>query len=449
VRHRLALLLLPVVLLGCPADGEPDPVPEIIDPLSRPAEPTLSVDSFAVSSACAECHPEHAAQWAVSSHAYAMVDPVFRALVEVRRADFDGAQDTFCLQCHTAIGTRGGEIVPNFEWDELSPVVQEGVTCESCHKVTSLERTWNSGHVFDPDGPLRGGIENPVDSPEHDSVYSELHTSAAFCGGCHDVVELDGLNLERPYEEWTESPSAEAGETCQDCHMPTRQGPAAVDLMTDRTLHDHRFVGIDIPLTEDFAPAEDVEELRVKIEELLATAASMEVTAEPIAAGETANLVVTVTNEIDGHNLPTGSTFLRQMWLEVTVTDADGAVLYETGHLDTNGDLRDHWSDLDPYGDPNLVTYGSKLTALDGSPELFPWRANEHTSASIPPRHDRTSTLFVPTTPATPGPLQVEARVRLRTHPPYLLRALGLSALIERVETYDLAEASAEVDLLD
>ena len=438
-------LALAVLLLGCPTEPEPPVVDPIIDPLSRPAEPTLDVSAFEPSETCAECHPDHAAQWAGSSHAYAMVDPVFRALVEVRRADHAGAQDTFCLQCHTAIGTRGGEIVPNFSWDALSPVVQEGVTCTACHQVTTVERAWNSGHVLAADAPMLGGIGDPVASAQHDSVESNLIGSALFCGGCHDVVELDGLQLERPYEEWTESPSADAGQTCQDCHMPPTTGEAATGTGVDRTLHDHRFVGIDVPLTDDFVAPEVVEDLRTRIGALLETAATMTASAEPVAPGETANLVVTVRNEIDGHNLPTGSTFIRQMWLDVTVTDADGAVVFRTGDLDANGDLKDHWSDLEPYGDPDLVTYGSRLTALDGSPELFPWRANEHTLSTIPPRHDRTSTLFVPTTAATNFPLQVSARVRLRTHPPFLLRALGLDELIPNVETWDLAEATTSI----
>lgn len=432
---------------GCPTEDPPDDLPPIVDPLSRPAEPTLSVGSFLPASECVACHPDHVARWESSSHAYAMVDPVFRALVEVRRADHDGAQDTFCLQCHTAIGTRGGEIVPGFAWEQLSPVVREGVTCEACHKVSALERTWNSGHVLDEGGPMYGPLQAPDGSAPHEHAYSELHTTSEFCAGCHEVIELDGLPLERPYSEWLESPSADDGQTCQDCHMPTYQGPAA-EGGDPRTLHDHRFVGIDVPLTEDFASPEQIAEVRGRVLELLDGAASLSLQAEPVAPGATLNLVATVHNNIPGHNLPTGSTFIRQMWLDVEVRDGTGAVLFQTGHLDANGDLRDHWSTLDAYGDPNLVTYGSRLTAPDGAPELFPWRASEHTSASIPPMHDRTSTFFVPTAANTTGPLQVTARVRLRTHPPFLLRALGLDALVPNVETYDLALAQTAVELL-
>ncbi len=433
------------LLAGCPTDEPVVDVDPIVDPLSRPAEPTLSPSSFQPSDDCAACHPDHAAQWATSSHAYAMVDPVFRALVELRRADFDGAQDSFCLQCHTAIGTRGGEIVPHFDWDALSPVVQEGVTCEACHRVSALERPWNSGHVIQEGGPVRGGIADPASSPAHEASFSDLLTGASFCGGCHDVIELGGLQLERPYEEWTEGPAPEEGRPCQSCHMPTTTGPAAVGGPSDRSLHDHRFVGIDVPLSEGFTTAAEEEVLRTRIGALLDGAASLDLVAAPFVPGEVVDVVATLHNHIDGHNLPTGSTFLRQAWLELTATDADGTVLYRTGDLDANGDLRDHWSSLDPYGDADLVSYSSRLTAADGRPELFPWRANEHSSGSIPPRHARTSTLFVPTSADTPGPLQIQARVRLRTHPPHLLRALGLEHLVDRVETWDLATASLQV----
>ncbi|MCO4771788.1 MAG: hypothetical protein KDA24_17285 [Deltaproteobacteria bacterium] len=446
LRWIAPLVLALLAGVGCPTTAPPDDFPPIIDPLSRPAEPTLAVSSFMPSSECADCHPDHVDRWSTSSHAYAMVDPVFRALVEVRRADHDGAQDTFCLQCHTAIGTRGGEIVPGFDWDALSPVVQEGVTCEACHKVAALERTWNSGHVLDEGGPMYGPLQDPEASALHEFAYSDLHTQSAFCAGCHEVVELDGLPLERPYSEWLESPAADAGQTCQDCHMPSYEGPAA-EGGPPRTLHDHRFVGIDVPLAPGFATEGQIAEVRARILELIDGSASLELRAEPVAAGQTVNLVATVHNHIDGHNLPTGSTFIRQMWLELEVRDADGAVVFQTGHLDDNGDLRNHWSALDPYGDPNLITYGSGFTDPSGAPELFPWRASEHTSASIPPQHDRTSTFFVPTTAATNGPLEVTARVRLRTHPPFLLRALGLDELIPSVETYDLAVAQTTVEL--
>lgn len=426
------------LLLGCPP---PEPVPEpapIIDPLSRPAEPTLAVSSFASAQTCGECHEQHYAEWRTSSHSYAMVDPVFRALVRIRQEQFDGAQDSFCLQCHTAIGTRGGAIQPGFSFDSLPAVVSEGVTCEACHKVASIERTWNAGHVLDEDGPVRASLADAEPSSAHSSQTSSVLSGSDFCGSCHDVVELSGLPLERPYSEWRDSPSAEAGQTCQDCHMPTYTGYAATGAERERTLHTHRFVGVDVPLVDGFVTPEELTLLEGQVAALLGSAATLGIDVQD--AGEQLDVHVTIRNDIAGHNLPTGSTFIRQVWLELIATDQDGAVLYETGTLDAAGDLRDHWSTLDPYGDSDLISLSSSFVDERGAPAVLPWLAAEHRSNALQPLHERTWTLFVPVQPGT-SEVTVRARLRFRTHAPWLLRLLGLDELVDRVGTYELDSA--------
>ena len=66
---------------------------------------------------------------------------------------------------------------------------------------------------------------------------------------------------------------------------------------------------------------------------------------------------VQVRNGTDGHNVPTGFTGERLVWLEVTVSDNDGNVVFVSGDRDPNGDLRDGHSayvhagevEIDPY----------------------------------------------------------------------------------------------------
>ncbi len=426
----------------------PDPIdetPGFHDPLAMPESPTLSVDDFSSAETCAECHARHYEGWKTSMHAYAMIDPVYRELVALRQADYSGEQDQFCTQCHSAIGTRGGEIVDNFTFESLSPITLEGVTCEACHKVSGLRRADNSGHILDPTGPVRATIGSPIDSAAHEAVFSELHGSPEFCAGCHDVVEVNGVELERPYEEWLESPAPLAGTTCQDCHMKTYRGRAAPGA-PERTLHEHTFVGVDIPLTEGFATAEEMTRIRADVTELLGTAARLDVSpANALVPGVDLNVLVTVENLIEGHNLPTGSTFIRQLWVELRATDATGRVLYETGTLDDNGDLKDQFSELEPYADQDLLAFHSTLLDGDGQPVILPWQAEEHVQRSIPAHLSRTFTLFVPTDDALVGPVEIEARLRFRTHPPYLLRLLGLEAYLDQIEIHDIATASVTV----
>jgi len=431
---------------GGPGDAGADTSTSYHDPLSAPEEPTLSTASFSPASDCGGCHANHYAEWRTSMHGYAMIDPVYRALVQLRQTEFDGAQDQFCLQCHSTIATRGGEIVPNFSFDDLSPIALEGIGCESCHKVASVERPFNSGHVLDPDGPVRGPIRDPIAAGVHETEYSPIFESSEFCAGCHDVREINGVQLERPYEEWVDSPAQASGPTCQGCHMATYRGSASPGA-PERDLHRHRFIGIDLPLSPTYiTPAEEAE-VATEIRDLLSTAASIELSVESRHAGERLDALVTARNLINGHYLPTGSTFLRQAWVEVIAKDATGRTLYETGTLDANGDLRDHYSALDPYGDSDLISIGSNFVDERGEPTVLSWHAAEHVSNAIPPLQARTYTLFVPTDATTVGPVTITARLRLRTHPPFLLRLLGLDALIDRVQTYDLASTSVDVDL--
>jgi len=53
---------------------------------------------------------------------------------------------------------------------------------------------------------------------------------------------------------------------------------------------------------------------------------------------------VKVRNGTDGHNAPTGLDNERMVFLQVTVTDRGGKVVFRSGDLDPNGDVRDQHS---------------------------------------------------------------------------------------------------------
>ncbi|MCB9669586.1 MAG: hypothetical protein H6734_08965 [Alphaproteobacteria bacterium] len=429
---RLALVAL---LAGCPGNVPTDPTatdpptPEPLnDPISMPLEPTVDLGDFQGAASCEGCHEEHVQEWSTSMHAYAMVDPLFRAIVEVRQADLNGAEDRFCVQCHSAIGTRSGSLDIGFSFDDQPAIVTEGITCVSCHKITSVERPWNAGHAIDPLAPMQGPSGTP--SPIHEVSQSAVFQDSVLCGSCHDVIETSGLPLERPYAEWLESPAAAAGTTCQDCHMPP----------TEDGRHSHRFVGVDLPLVDGFVDEATRADLQLRIEELLAGSADLELDVFDVAPGQTASAVVTVHNLIEGHAFPTGSTFIREAWVEL-VARADGEVFYETGTLDANGDLRNYWSELEPYGDHDLISFASNFTDAAGAPTVFSWRAADHTSRAISPGYPRTSTLFLPV-PEGAQEVTVEARLRFRAIPPYLLRLVGLDAYAVDLPVYDIDTAS-------
>ncbi|MCY1008469.1 multiheme c-type cytochrome [Nannocystis pusilla] len=350
--------ILTLVLFACGGGGSPSDSDEFLsDALSMPREPTVALDGFASAEQCGLCHEAHYREWSTSGHAYAMSDPVFRAFVAVRQEHYGGKQDMFCLQCHSPIGTRGGEIVPGFDFAELQPITLEGVTCESCHKVASLARPYNSGHVLEPGGPMRGTIAEPAVSAAHESSVRA------------DVKRL-------------------------------LAGAARVDIATVAT---------------------------------------------SVRAGDVVDLLVTVENNISGHNFPTGSTFNRQAWIEVVVRDGDDRIVFATGTLDASGEPRGS-SRAGP-GEGEILRLGSILVDARGEPVLFPWRATEHVSNALGPLGERVFRLRVPTTRAARGPLSAEARVLFRAFSPTALRALGLDEYVTRLEIHEVSRDRTSVEL--
>ena len=74
---------------------------------------------------------------------------------------------------------------------------------------------------------------------------------------------------------------------------------------------------------------------------------------------------VQVRNGTTGHGVPTGFDAERVVYLQVTVTDRDGTVIFKSGDLDPNGDLRDSHSRYVHNGelpsDPYLFNLQSKF----------------------------------------------------------------------------------------
>jgi hypothetical protein len=71
-------------------------------------------------------------------------------------------------------------------------------------------------------------------------------------------------------------------------------------------------------------------ELAAMAEANLRAAAELALTAERTADGF--DLTTTVSSVGAGHSIPTGVTYIRKMWLEVTVTNESGEVVYTSGH---------------------------------------------------------------------------------------------------------------------
>jgi len=496
----LPLTLLGIGLLGCGMLGCGTLAPNDTQPAAgdtaTPGDTGTQTDTGAGSTGgmdtaspytsaemCATCHQRQYDEWRQSMHHYASRSPVFDAFAAKAYRDSSGEIGTFCTGCHTQLGTEMGE--PGSTTAATRNALSlEGVTCDFCHSAVGHSGVvGNTAIVTAHDGNKYGPYDSDA-AAFHTSRKSDFVTSADFCGSCHDVFKFPGIQIEQAYSEYLTSPAAAEGIRCQDCHMgvtpgvpgPRPTGPSAVvdgKPYGDREQVNHRFIGPDYSMLDNFPYEDDVEASAAAQEEyaqqqqtLLDNAIrirSIDILRGMEQPDQSLHLDVELESLTSGHNVPTGFTSERQLWLHVTVRDSIGNVIYESGDLDSYGDLRDiHSWDVDaglvPL-DKDLINLQSKnwvaprdydsVGAIDEtlplSETIFPFDGNFIERYALEPLEIRPYSWDVALDQPFTGPLQVTAELRYRNLPPYLLRALQADELVERLRTFTIDTATAGV----
>ena len=302
---------------------------------------------------CAACHTGIFSQWEGSLHSQAAEDGIFRKFFEMVVAEVGPPAVEFCMKCHSPVGVFRGE-VPPATGEKLGPVSRKGVFCDFCHTVTP-KGIGNAAFETTFSAEKRGPFDNAV-SPAHRTKTDDRYTRSEFCGMCHNVTHpISGRPIERTYEEWRESPyntgDPATSTQCQDCHMRQTPGnagtgatekkdnPGKAAVMGPERPHvwTHYFIGGNAL----YPDRPNADRRRAMAEERLRNAAKLEILPEeePSAAGDLASFRVRVHNSGAGHKLPTGLSEVREMWLDVTVTDGAGKVLLRSGGIGEGGGI--------------------------------------------------------------------------------------------------------------
>jgi mono/diheme cytochrome c family protein len=347
----------------------------------------VRVNQFIEPEVCESCHSEIFQQWNGSMHSKAFIDPLWRSATKLFFKDAKTTGEVLemkaCVKCHTPLGFRSYLISsPADDYDKLAELPAQGIFCNWCHNISEVKHLGDAGYEVEPGG----GEDDPStmlgpfkdsSSPFHPTKYSELHTKSEFCGLCHNVSHTaNGLPIEQTYSEWKNSPyntgNSETTINCQDCHMRQRPGiPAtgktqrpdnpgkACDDGPDRAhIWTHYFVGANSVVTRQLGS-----DLHADMAiERLKNAADLElIKNNSYKKGHLSFINVKVINSGAGHYLPTGITEVRQMWLDVSITDASGKSLLRSGGLDKEGNI-----------DKTAVKYYTQLGNEKGQPVLNP-----------------------------------------------------------------------------
>ncbi len=379
----------------------------------------------------------------------------------------------FCVSCHQVAVNLGIKL--EIVWDQYrdSPAREAGVTCQDCHmgKVPGKPE----GYATAPSAIVGGKEINP----------GRRHANHRFIGPGYSIAH-PGI--------FPHNPKALAITVKDWLQFDWRAGWGTVDF------EDKVATGkLDVEFPKRWADALDREEARAVLDENVAKLderdeirrALMENSSHvdgPIidgtpAVGADLSFAYQITNTNSGHNLPSGSLGAQpQLWVNVALVDPDGRNVWESGYVDSNGDIADLHS-LDVAAgkietDQQLMHFQTKFLTtnvkgtdremylpvnfdVDPLPHLrppgVPTSVLNHPplvrmeNRSLPPLGSKVAKYAVPGRLITrPGKYRLAFRLRSRAEPIYFMRFVRATKAMEQSmneRIMDFHEFEVEVDV--
>ena len=371
------------------------------------ATPVDARHMFIESERCIACHSNLTTpagqdisigfQWRTTMMALSARDPYWRA--GVRRESIENptavaAIEDKCSVCHmptahtmSRVAGEAPRIFAIMEAAAKDPdsvhMALDGVTCSVCHQIKpdnfGRHESFDGGYLIDAGSQ---GASRPIFGPYpvdigrqrvmHSSTGNFLPTESlhiresGMCATCHTLytTTLDGTGKaigqfpeQMPYVEWQQSDYANR-ESCQACHMPVVDAavPISGTLGQPRSgVSQHTFVGgnaymlrlINKYRNELGAVAEpqELEASALRTEEFLRTRTA-QVDISPVTTDGGRTRFTVRIRTLAGHKFPTAYPS-RRAWLHVTVRDASGRVVFESGALRPDGAIVGNDNDED------------------------------------------------------------------------------------------------------
>ncbi len=341
--------------------------------------------------------------WRGTMMANAARDPYFTAKVSAEIARLphlaEIIEDT-CARCHMPMArtqlAADGKSAVIFGDDgllhadhPLHNIAIDGVSCVLCHQIEDEKlgepESFSGGFVIDTTTAKSDRVNyGPYDDSKSAALMQMTSgyvpvqgthlAEAALCATCHTLYtpyvnangELaDDLFPEQTaFLEWRHSEFGDGDgqndQTCQQCHLPDADDPAPIasvpaNLPARAPFSQHHFVGGNAFMVAmmknhreaigaaassadfDAVIARTLAQLQERTADLSIASAAVD--------GDTLNVVVRVENRA-GHKLPTGFP-ARRAWLHFRVTDASGAVIFDSGAPQADGAIAGVNSDTD------------------------------------------------------------------------------------------------------
>ena len=235
------------------------------------------------------------------------------------------------------------------------------------------------------------------------------------------------------FTEWDRIPgfSMFGGVSCQNCHMPEKEDGS----------HDHSFIGVDLDLSYPLGEAPQ----HNAVKEMLENSVELDFGAENYAlptsvqGGDNLNIPITVTS-LTGHNLPSGTSFSREAWIQLIVTH-NNDTLHTSGKVESNTEILNRYEDdlllftsyfLDENGDTTLSITNTHDMINETLPAMG-FRYHMY-SVSIPENIDD-------------GQINIEITMRFRAFSPIILMG-NHNDLLENQPIFDMEILTAQIPVI-
>ena len=335
--------------------------------------------------------------WRPSMMANSSRDPYWQASVRRESVDHPEAMPAIedeCSVCHmpiTHLQAKGeGRKTEIFAHLPFNPdnkdnvAAEDGVSCSVCHQIAKEKlgtpETFNGAFkVDDPEkgdqrseyGPfvIDAGHERVMQCSTGGFVPTEAAhiRDSALCGTCHTLYtqalgpggkEIGNFPEQMPYLEWLHS-DYPAKSSCQSCHMPEVHEDVPVTSIMGQPregMHRHEFVAANFFMQHmlneyrgDLSVAALPHELTnaaTRTVTFLQTQ-SARVSIRNLESSSSRLTMEVLVENLSGHKLPTAYPS-RRAWLHVTVRDASGRTVFESGGLNPDASIKGNDNDADP-----------------------------------------------------------------------------------------------------
>ena len=398
---------------------------------------------------CKECHPKIFQQWADSNHRHlADSNPYYMVLENLAEMDRGKEFRKWCMGCHNPSAvSMHQERTTHFMKENVMPEplfvsgsqnlineykthpnrLEQGVSCIACHRITDAKPMGNSSYALnltkrkkylyeDSATDMKVWISHKLINAKpkvHKEEYMKpLYKKSEYCASCHnEFLPHTGREVVATYEQWKESSynnpkDPKEHKDCIDCHMTylekgkfsPLQGSSTLGGEHKKDIKVHYFAG-----GNHFLAGLKNKENESQSIQLLKTSAKLDVKID------NGVLFVGVKNVGAGHKLPTGAADFRELWLDITLKDKDGNIIFSSGKLNKKGDI-----------EKGSVIFNKVFGDKDGKPVgLFFWRYEKLLKDTRIPAGKRVVEKFqLQKTLKTP--LHVDIKLNFRIYPQWV-----------------------------